>query len=199
MSWKEPEADALVFDKLLHTSTASLLASLLRRREAPFNKVFCWLRRACDVVELSDTPGIRHVEMTFPFVDYEANKANRLSIFGDWLVRAIAAGAPELGIDDDEIRTLLSSLASAHYTYVRTDKLKHTTGEPRCEIIYKHSPTDLEVTAKCKLPDGQTVSRTLDAHQFIRDELVYGRGIGRCTIGEGNDLIVEGYDGLLLG
>jgi hypothetical protein len=185
-------------DKLLHTSTACLLAALLRRRDAPFSKVFCWLRRHDGGMERSDTPGVRHVEVTFPYSAYEAPGADRLAIFADWLVRAVAVGAPELGIDGDEIQALTSKLAAERYIYTRTDKLKHHGGEPRCEVIYQHGPDDLVIIVRCALPDGRTVSRRLKEHPFIRDELVYGRAISRCLVGEGSELIVETDDGLRL-
>jgi hypothetical protein len=75
LSWKE-EWGTSKLDNLFHNSTASLLAQVLWRRDAPFSKMFCWLRRTSDVLELGDTPGIRHVEMTFPFADYEAEGAD---------------------------------------------------------------------------------------------------------------------------
>ena len=198
LALNEPKEPRPAIEKLLHTSTACLLADLLRRRGAPYRKIFCWLRRTRDVLELSDTPGVRHVEMTFPYADYEVDEADRLAIFADWLVDAVSNGAPELGVDDDEIRALKAKLAEEQYTYKRTDKLKHAAGEPRCEITYEHGPDELVITARCKLPDGQTVSRTIRDHPFIRDELVYGGAISRCFVGEGNELMVETDDGLLL-
>ena len=186
-------------DKYQHTSTASLLADLLRRREAPFAKVFCWLRRDTGVLERSPpVPGAaRLVEMTFPYLAYGTPGADRLAIFADWLVRAVATGAPELGIDDNEAEELKSKLSAKGYIYRRTDKLKRTTGEPRCEIIYEHGPTELVVTARCKIPYGRTITRTLKKHPFERHELIYGRAITRCAVGEGDELLIESLDGPL--
>jgi hypothetical protein len=129
--------------------------------------------------------------MTFPFAAYEKPGADRLAIFADWLVRAVAAGAPELSINDDEALSLKQRLSERGYIYVRTDKLKRAAGEPRCEVIYEHSPSNLIVTARCKLPNGQTVARTFGEHPLIRDELAYGRAISRCVVGEDGQITVE--------
>jgi hypothetical protein len=155
------------------------------------------MRRDGGVLETSPatSTGVRLVEMTFPFAAYEKPGADRLAIFADWLVRAVAAGAPELGINDDEALSLKQRLSERGYIYVRTDKIKRAAGEPRCEVIYEHSPSNLIVTARCKLPNGQTVDRTFGAHPLIRDELAYGRAISRCVVGEDGQITVEPLDG----
>jgi hypothetical protein len=177
-----------------------LLAEFLRRRNVPYKKVFCWLRREDGVFKTSppDAPGTRLVELTFPFAAYEAPAADRLAVFADWLVNAIALGAPELGIDGEEVEALKQRLAEHNYTYVRTDKLKRAHGEPACLAVYAHAPTELTVTVKCKLPKGETISRTLDKHPFLRDELAYGRAISRVVVGQDRQLTAYSYDGALL-
>lgn len=160
-------------------------------------KYFCWLRRDDGVLETSPatSTGVRLVEMTFPFAAYEKSGADRLAIFADWLVRAVAAGAPELGINDDEAVSLKKRLSERGYSYVRTDKLKRAAGEPRCEVIYEHSPSNLTVTARCKLPNGQAVARRFREHPLLRDELSYGRAISKCLIDEDGQITVEPLEG----
>lgn len=195
-SWNEPGNLPCPVDKDTHNSTASLLSSLLRRRDAPYVKAFCWLRRDQNVLDRSDSPGVRHIEATFPYAAYgAAGAAGRLPIFADWLVTAIASGAPELRIDAEEAEGLKASLLAANYTYLRIDKLKHGAGEPRCEVRYRHGPSSLAVMAACKLPDGRTITRTLEDHPFGPHELVYGRAITRCAVGEGDTLRLETYLG----
>jgi hypothetical protein len=133
--------------------------------------------------------------MTFPFAAYEKSGADRLAIFADWLIRAVAAGAPELGINDDEALSLKQRLSERGYIYVRTDKLKGAAGEPRCEIIYEHSPSNLVVTARCKLPNGRAVARTFREHPLLPDELAYGRAISKCLVDEGGQIKVEPLEG----
>nr|WP_166179877.1 hypothetical protein [Altererythrobacter segetis] len=135
------------------------------------------------------------VEMTFPFAAYETPGADRLAIFADWLVHAVAAGAPELGIDDDEASSLKQRLSERDYIYVRTDKLKRAAGEPRCEVIYEHSPSNLVVTVRCKLPNGQSLTRTFRQHPLRPDELAYGRAISRCRVDQDGQITVEPLEG----
>jgi hypothetical protein len=181
----------------MHNSTACLLAKYLRGRDAPFRKIFCWLRADEAVFEQSDTPGVRHLEWSFPFDAYEAHGADQLAIFADWLVRAVALGGPELSIDDDERNALKERLAAEHYVYTRTDKLKRIAGGPRCEVLYTHTPTELVIRAECELSEGRTIARTLRDHPFVRDELVYGRAISGCSIQDGDRLTLESALGSL--
>jgi hypothetical protein len=155
------------------------------------------MRRDDGVLETSPSTsaGVRLVEMTFPLAAYEKPGADRLAIFADWLVRAVAIGAPELGIDEDEVLSLKQRLSERDYIYVRRDKLKRAAGEPRCEVIYEHGPSNLIVTARCKLPNGQAVARTFGELPLIRDELAYGRAISRCVVGEDGHITVEPLDG----
>ncbi|GAA4752509.1 hypothetical protein GCM10023264_19300 [Sphingomonas daechungensis] len=138
------------------------------------------------------------MELTFPFAAYKAPGADRLAVFAEWLVNAIALGAPELGIDGEQVEALKQRLAEHNYTYVRTDKLRRSAGEPACLAIYAHSPTELTVTVNCKLPNGEAISRTLAEHPFSRDELVYGRAISRVILDEDRKLTVYAHDGALL-
>ncbi len=195
-SLKEPEARKL--DKLLHNSTSSLLAKHLRGRDAPFSKIFCWLRSDEGVFEGADTSGVRHLEATFPFDAYDTRGADHLAIFADWLVRTVATGAPELGIDRTQCSALAKTLSAEEYTYTRVDKLKAPTGQPKCEIRYQHTPWELVITVNCKLEDGRTITRTLREHPFARDELVYGKAITRCSVHDGDRLALESFLGTLL-
>ncbi len=197
-SWNEPREEPGTVDPLLHNSTASLLAEFLRRRDAPFRKVFCWMRRDKGVLEPSVTPGVRHVEASFPFMNYEAaSETDRLVIFADWLVNTVSSGAPELGIDQDEAEALKRQLAGEQFTYSRLQKLKRVAGEPRCEVLYRHTPTGLTIVVTCKTTGGNTLTRTLPDPPFRRDELVYGRSISRCVVREDGALSLETYLGVL--
>jgi len=129
--------------------------------------------------------------MTFPFAAYERPGANRSAIFADWLVHAVVRGAPELGIDKDEASSLVRQLSDRDYTYVRRDKLKRATGEPRCEIVYEHTPSNLSVMVRCTMPNGRSIARTFKEHPLIRDELSYGRAISRCVVDEDGNITVE--------
>lgn len=198
VSWKEPKSESPMVEKLLHNSTASLLAKLLRRRDVPFRKVFCWLRREKGVLDRSDTPGIRHVEASFPWALYAAaTEPDRLVLFADWLVNTLALGAPELNIDPSEAAALQQRLSAEHFTYLRTDTLKRAPGDARCAVVYRHTPTQLVILATCKPFEGEPVTRTLEDHPFPRDELVYGRAITKCVLRENGDLELETYQGVL--
>jgi hypothetical protein len=197
-SWNEPKSSSPMVENLLHKSTASLLAKLLRRRDVPFQKVFCWLRREKGVFERSNTPGVRHIEASFPWAPYAAAlEPDRLVLFADWLVETLALGAPELNIDLGEAAVLKQRLSEEHFTYLRTDKLKRAPGDARCTIIYHHTPTKLVIHATCRPSEGEAITRTLEDHPFPRDELVYGRAITRCMLGENGDLALQTYKGVL--
>lgn len=199
LSWQESwEPGAHDFDKLLHTSTACLLAHFLRRRDAPFRKVFCWLRQEEGVLETSapDLTGVRLVEATFPFARYSNPGSDRLDIFAQWLVQTVAQGAPELNIDDREKSELLRRLSAEQYTYIRVEKLKRAPDEPKCEVRYRHTPVDVMVTAICRLDDGQTLCRSLRDERFLRDELYYARTITKCSI-VADQLVLESDFGTL--
>jgi hypothetical protein len=197
-SWKEPKSEAPMVEKLLHTSTASLLAKLLRRRDVPFGKVFCSLRRENGVFERGDTPGVRHIEASFPWAHYAAAlEPDRLVLFADWLVNTLALGAPELNIDPGEAAALKQRMSAEHFTYLRTDTLKRAPCEARCTITYRHAPTKLVILATYKPSKGAPITRTLEDHPFPRDELVYGRAITKCVLRENGDLALETYQGVL--
>lgn len=195
VAWKEADAIRSSVETLFHNSTASLLAKMLRGRAAPFRKAFCWMRSATEIIERSDTPGIRHIDATFPFQLYAAsNNSERLTVFARWLVETLASGAPEL-VRGGEIEALVSKLADDQYVYRRSDKLKREAGGVRCVVKYTHTPTELQVTASCVLPGGAKVVRALTHERLSRDELVYGRAITHAAVGPGNTMVLGTYFG----
>ena len=185
-----------MIEKRWHNSTASLLASLLRRRDAPYSKVFCYLKPERDVWQISTTQNVRYIDSSFPFADYAAETAQgRLALFGSWLVQAIANGAPELAISADEAQTFAAELASKNYIYQRTARLKASPGQPAFRLAYEHGPNALTVTVSCRLGSGERVSQCFQDERIPPDELVYGGAIRAAYVDEAGRIRVEGYVG----
>lgn len=189
LAWSRKQRDAAPsFDPDLHTSTASLLAQLLRRRPAPRGKAFVWLR-ADDVFEVTTTDGVFHIEATFPLALYanQPNDLGRLACLSSWLIAVLRRAAPELIKDDIEAAELAKTLADRNYNYLREERVRG--GDPGFKACYLHTPRSVQVFIKHRRS-----LFSVPEINLMRSELVYSRSVTSANLSD-DGVLVHTYEG----